>query len=126
MYIIHLNHVAEERVFLIDKCKIPCFGLKANEIFYVDRDDIEYARAIVDTETEECRLLEVMVPGYNQAFQWIHPEYRELYQKYLSSRHLPNLVFNSPDFSTMESEEQILIYLRDVGSGYYDDLPIPN
>jgi len=108
----------------VDRCKIPCFGTKVNEVNFVDRDDIEFAKAYVETTLDECLYLEVIVPGYPQAFQWIHSDYRSLYLDYLASKNLKNTAFGNVEFQPV-SDETILNYLKDVGDGYYDDLPIP-
>jgi hypothetical protein len=126
MYILHLNHATDDRVALVDRSKMSCFGGKINEIIYVDRDDIEYAKAIVDPESEECRYLEVIVPGYAQAFQWIHLDYKKSYEEYLTNNNLKNIAFGSVEFKDIDSEDVILEYLKDVGEGYYDNLPIPD
>jgi len=126
MFLIHLNHTAGHLAASIDRARLTCFGQKMNEISYIDRDDIEYAKAIVDPELEECVYIEIIVPGYAQAFQWIHPEHQHRFYDYLASRNQKNIAFGNVEFQNVVSEETILTYLRDVGEGYYDNLPIPS
>jgi len=125
MFLLHLDNVAGHRILSVDRCKIPCFGVKVNEMIFVDRDDIEFAKAYIDTTIDECLYVEVIVPGYPQAFQWIHAEYQIPYYDYLISKNLKNTAFGDIEFQPV-SDETILEYLRDVGDGYYDNLPVPN
>lgn len=126
MFLLHLENIASHRMFSVDRCKIPCFGSKVNEIIFVDRDDIEFAKAYIDTAmSDQCLYVEIIVPGYSQAFQWIDEEYQIPYRDYLISKNLKNTAFGDIEFQSV-SDETILEYLRDVGDGYYDNLPLPN
>ena len=123
----NINRAAGDRIVSTDTYQWNCFGVTAECIDYKDTDGYVYASAVFDTASQEVYYISLEIPGQQQAFQWINPERKDAYYKECKSRSVdPNIAWDTCEFTQIDNEETILTYMKDIGEGYYDDLPIPD
>ena len=105
-----------------------CFGDNAHYMEFRDADGMGYAHCIYDTKTYDVYQIHVEVPGTEQCFQWIHPDWEDAYFEECLRRNLdPRNAWDDVVYETVQEDSQIMSYLTDVGATYYDNLPIaPN
>ena len=109
-----------------EKYEWQCFGRDAHTMNFKDTDGAVYASAVFDMRTQKVFSINVEVPGYDQAFLWLNPEFRKAYYVECSEREIdPNIAWDNVNFTHVDTEELILEYLKDIGEGYYDNLPVP-
>lgn len=109
-----------------DKYMWECFGTDAHIMDFKDTDGSVYASAVFDIRTQTVYSINVEVPGYPQAFLWLAEDTKKAYYAECSEREIdPNIAWDNVNFTHVVTEELILQYLKDVGEGYYDNLPVP-
>lgn len=102
------------------------FGPNANYLEFRDADGQGYAHCIYDTENYGVYYIHCEIPGQDQCFQWINPDYEtEYFAECLEHNTDPRIAYDDVEYDeTVKDETQILRYLTDVGATYYDDMPI--
>ena len=102
-----------------------CYGPNAR---YIDLNDVagsEYLSIIFDCKNYRVYDVMICIPGQEQAFRWYDPEFREAYVAECLVRNVRvEEAWEGVDYENV-SKETILVYAKDVGELYYDDLPIP-
>jgi hypothetical protein len=102
-----------------------CYGPDARFTDFTDTDGTEYCSAVFDTKTQTVYELAVIVPGYDQAFIWRHPDFETPYQSECRTRNIEtNVAWDNVMYQVVDNKT-ILKYVKDVGETYYDNLPIP-
>lgn len=125
MQFIDVNKAAGDRILNHELNSQLCFGSQSMRVEYVDSSKQPYSHAIFDLKTQEVLYISVEVPGQPQAFQWIHTDYKLAYYKDCNDLGIdPQVAWDNINFTNVETEELILEYLKDIGEGYYDNLPI--
>jgi hypothetical protein len=110
-----------------------CFGENANYMEYRDVDGNGYAHCVFDTKTYEVYQIHVEVPltsneadAPHQTFQWIDPAYLTSYILEAKEHGTnPDIAYDDVRYTNVYDESTILQYVKDIGEGYYDDLPVP-
>ena len=101
-----------------------CYGHHARYIDFSDRDGLECGCVIHDSHDYRVYEVHVVVPGQDQAFRWIDPDFRPTYEKECNKRKInDNIAWDDVKWLDVD-EVTILAYAKDVGGTYYDDLPI--
>jgi hypothetical protein len=101
-----------------------CYGENARYIDFSDRDGLDCGCVIHDAKTYRVYEVHVVVPGQDQAFRWQDSEYKAAYEKECKQRKVEkDIAWDSVKWTDVD-EVTILVYARDVGGTYYDDLPI--
>lgn len=102
-----------------------CFGNNAYSIDFRDTDGEECTSCTYDKEHQFVFEITVSVPGQDQCFRWINPEYREAYVNECKQRNInPSIAWDDLRYTEISDESLMLEYVKDVGETYYDDLPI--
>jgi hypothetical protein len=102
-----------------------CYGENANFIEFRDTDSQGYAHAVYDTENYVVYEIHIEVPGQDQAFRWLNPDFKQAYYaEAVVMRVDPNMAWDEVGYIHVDTEELILEYLKDIGETYYDNLPI--
>lgn len=102
-----------------------CFGHNARFIDFADADGLECGHVIHDTKTFEVYELALWIPGQDQAFRWINPEYLNALYAEAQEREIdPTIAWDNVRFAPVD-EATALEYARDITGTYYDNLPIP-
>ena len=102
-----------------------CYGVNARYIDFADRDGLECAHVIHDTVTYRVYELDLYIPGQNQAFRWIDPEYRQQYLDMCAAKNISAEIAWDDVTYTEVDEATALKYAQDIAGTYYDDLPVP-
>lgn len=97
-------------------------GEDVSYIGFDDNDGSPCGHCVYDNTNQEVRYLSLEVPGQPQAFQWIDPSCKEAYCAELGEDW--NIAWDNVNFTTVDTEELILEYTRDIVGTYYDNLPI--
>jgi len=125
MRFIDVSKATGDRLINHEPSMWKCFGEHTMRVEYKDTSGMPYANAIFDMKSQEVMYISVEVPGQPQAFQWINPDYKTAYYKESEQLGIdPQIAWDEFNFTNVETEELILEYLKDVGEGYYDNLPI--
>ena len=133
MKILDVMQAAGGRVSGGDPYLWDCYGSKANFMEFRDVDGNGYSHCIFDTKTYQVYEVHVEVPlttneadAPQQAFRWIDPEYLPAYLKECKDRdESPVYAWDDFKYVDISSDATILEYVKDIGEGYYDNLPIP-
>lgn len=126
MILLNVLKAAKDRTVSSDKYMWSCFGEHAHTMDFKDADNTVYASAVFDIQTQEVYSINVEVPGYQQAFLWINPDYRSNYYAECERRGIDfNIAWDNVNFTHVDTEELILEYVQDIGETYYDNLPPP-
>jgi hypothetical protein len=100
-------------------------GPDSHYMEFRDKDGEGYSHCIFDTRTYEVYSIHVEVPGYDQAFDWVNPNYLQQYLDECKEREFdPNYAWDDVKYTHVD-ETTILQYIKDVGDTYYDNLPVP-
>ena len=125
MFFINLSKAAGNRIISNYDSDYGCFGAHSILVEFQDTTGIAYASAVYNSESTEVYLVNVEVPGQPQAFKWINEEHKDAYYSECKNKGVdPNLAWDSVSFTMIDQEGQILEYVKDIGEGYYDNLPI--
>jgi hypothetical protein len=100
------------------------YGSHARFMNFVDRDGLECASIVYDTQLFRVYEMDLYVPGQPQAFRWIDPEYRANYLAECTEKNCGTDVAWDDVKYTEVDEETILQYASDIAGTYYDNLPI--
>lgn len=101
-----------------------CYGDHVQCMEFRDVAGSGYAHCIFNTNNYEVREIHVEVPGQDQAFRWIDPDYAQAYLDECEERNVsPNQAWDDVVYNDTD-EKTIITFLKDVGEMYYDDLPI--
>lgn len=126
MKLIDLITAAEARISEGSEALWDCWNGEGRWIDFVDQDNTPYCAAIYNNKSFEVHYISVDVPGYDQAFQWLSPLYKDAYYAEAKRKKQdPELFVDNIFYTNVDSEERILEYVRDVCATYYDNLPIP-
>jgi hypothetical protein len=126
MILLNVLKAARDRTVSSDKYMWSCFGEHAHTMDFKDADSTVYASAVFDVQSQEVYSINVEVPGYQQAFLWLNPDYKTNYYNECYQRGIdPNIAWDNVNFTHVDTEELILEYVRDVGDTNYDDIPLP-
>jgi hypothetical protein len=126
MNLLTLLKAAKDRTVHSDKYMWSCFGEHAHTMDFEDEDGTVYAAAAFDIRTQEVYSINVEVPGYQQAFLWLNPDYKIAYYNECYQRGIdPNIAWDNVTFTHVDTTELILEYVSDIGDTYYDHLPPP-
>lgn len=102
-----------------------CYGPNARYLDFSDQDGTECVSVVFDIKTQTVYEVDMVVPGYSQAFGWRNPEYEDAYQKECKKRQVvPNQAWDDVEY-VRSDEVAILAFAKDIVGTYYDDLPIP-
>jgi hypothetical protein len=110
-----------------------CYGDDAQFMEFRDVDGQGYSHCIFDTKTYRVYEVYAEVPlGTNEAgappqiFRWINPLFLQEYLDECKIRNEdPNIAYDDVKHNDIPSEQIILEYVKDIGEGYYDNLPLP-
>ena len=133
MKLLDVINAAGGRVCGGDKFLWDCFGEDAQYMEFQDVDLQGCSHCIFDTKTYEVYEIVAEVPlgtneagAPNQLFRWQNPKFLQAYLNECKDRNEPpNIAWDDVTFYDIPSEEIILQYVKDIGDGYYDDLPVP-
>jgi hypothetical protein len=125
MILNNILHATGNRVVSTSDYIWHCFGDNAVIIEFKDMSDLVYSSVVYNSSDLEIFLISIEVPGQPQAFRWVNPEWQAMYLDECKTRGVdPDVAWDLVNFTNIESEETILEYLKDIGEGYYDNLPI--
>jgi hypothetical protein len=110
-----------------------CYGDNAQFMEFRDTTGNGYSHCIFDTKTYDVYEIYVEVPlttneaeAPSQCFRWINPQVLQAYLDTCKVRNVdPNIAYDDIRHNEISSEELILEYIKDIGEGYYDNLPLP-
>jgi hypothetical protein len=116
---------ADGRVSGGDPYLWKCFGEDANFMEFRDADGKGFSHCVYDTRTYVVYQIHIEVPGTEQCFQWINPEWEDVYFEECLHRDVdPREAWDDVKYDTIKDASQILTYMKDIGATYYDNLPI--
>jgi hypothetical protein len=133
MKLLDIITAADGRVSGGDPYLWRCFGENAQFLEFRDVDGNGYCHCIFDTKTFNVYQIHVEVPllsneadSPEQVFQWTDSNFKDAYYSECKKNGIvPNIAWDAITYTTIDSDELILEYVRDIGSTYYDNLPIP-
>ena len=110
-----------------------CFGDNSQFMEFRDVDGMGYSHCVFDTKTYEVYEIYAEVPlGTNEAgsapqcFHWINPNFLSAYLKECKKMGVdPYVAYDDVKYIEVTSTPQMLEYVKDIGEGYYDNLPLP-
>ena len=102
-----------------------CYGPNSRYIDFVDVASSDYCSVVFDCRTQTVYEVNLHVPGQDQAFKWINPDFESAYVAECAERGIEsNVAWDSVKY-TMITEDLVMSYTKDIGDMYYDDLPVP-
>lgn len=102
-----------------------CWGPNARFMDFADVDGQEFANCVFDTKTYDVYDLQIFVPGYDQCFVWLNPEFKDAYLNECKMKNTDPLKAYDNVFFTEVDKDTAIEYLKDVAATYYDNLPVP-
>jgi hypothetical protein len=108
-----------------DPYQWDCYGTDARFLEFSDQDGMECVSVIFDSKTQVVYEVNLVVPGYEQAFGWWNPDFESKYLKEANKRNVTPYEAWDKVMYEKTDEATILAYAKDVVSTYYDDLPVP-
>jgi hypothetical protein len=108
-----------------DPYQWDCYGTDARFLEFSDQDGLECVSVVFDSKTQVVYEVNLVVPGYKQAFGWWNPDFESKYLKEAKKRNVTpyeawdEVMYEKTDEATM------LQYAKDIGDTYYDNLPVP-
>ena len=125
MQLMEIMQAFDARVIGGSEYQWQCYGNYARYMDFVDRDGLECASAVHDTVTFRVYELNLYIPGQDQAFRWIDPEYKQQHMDECVARGVSiNTAWDNVKYTEVD-ESTALRYARDIAGTYYDDLPVP-
>ena len=102
-----------------------CFGNNASVIEFKDADGLYCATCVYDTVTHDVYQITAEVPGQQQHFQWLAPQWQMNYINQCKKHNVnPDIVIDDIKYENIIMGGIMLAYLADIGDTYYDNLPI--
>jgi hypothetical protein len=103
-----------------------CFGDNAQYLEFRDENGDGYSHCIFDTKNYTVYQIHVDVPKQDRAFQWTNPDYVAAYHnESIQHDSDPSLAWDDVVYTIVDDEDTILEYVENIGSLYYDELPLP-
>ena len=125
MKLTDIFNAAEGRVCNGSEFQWLCWGGAARYMDFADADGMEFCSAVFDTKTYNVYEVELFVPGTDQCFKWINPEFKDAYLNECKVRDLhPFSALDNIYFAELTDVETVIQYTKDIAATYYDDLPI--
>lgn len=102
-----------------------CYGRNARYLDFQDRDGLECGTVIFDTKDQTVYQVDLYVPGQDQAFRWINPDFVKDYTDECVQRKVdPDSAWDNVQFVNIDKDTAIQ-YASDIAGTYYDNLPVP-
>ena len=125
MKLIDVINAAEGRVCGGTEFQWRCWGDNARFMEFADADGMEFCDVVFDTKTYDVYDLNLMVPGTDQHFKWLNPEFKDSYINECKMRNIdPFIVYDNVRFSELTDIQTVIEYVKDICATYYDNLPI--
>jgi len=110
-----------------------CYGDNSQFMEFRDVDGMGYSHCVFDTRTYDVYEIYVEIPlGTNEAeatpqcFQWRDPAHAQAYiDECIERGEDPTIAYDDVKYTAVPSENLILEYVKDIGEGYYDNIPLP-
>lgn len=120
-----ITEACNYRIIGGDPYQWDCYGTNARFLEFSDQDGTECVSVVFDSKTQVVYEVNLVVPGYEQAFGWWNPDFEEAYQAECRKRKItPNEAWDDVVYARVD-EVTALAYARDIIATYYDDLPVP-
>jgi hypothetical protein len=117
---------AEGRVCSGAKYMWNCWGDHARFMEFADADGLPFCDVVFDTKTYDVYDIQLFVPGTDQCFKWINPEFKDaLFQESKVRNVDPFTAWDDVWFDEITDITTLMTYIKDIAATYYDDLPIP-
>ena len=93
---------------------------------FADADGLPFCDVVFDTKTYDVYDIQLFVPGTDQCFKWINPEFKDaLFQESKVRNVDPFTAWDDVWFDEITDITTLMTYIKDIAATYYDDLPIP-
>ena len=125
MKLIDVILAAEGRVTGSEKYQWKCYGDNARYLDFVDVDGMDFCSVIFDTKTFNVYQIDLHVPGTDQCFKWLNPEFMSLLFNEARVRAIdPFQAWDEVRYTELTDLDTVIEYLKDIAATYYDNLPI--
>lgn len=125
MKLIDIINACEGRVCGGDNYLWHSWGDNARFMEFADVDGMEFCTVVFDTKTYDVYDICLFVPGTDQCFKWINPEFRDaLFQEAKVRNVDPFVAWDDVYFAELTDLDTVIQYTKDIAATYYDDLPI--